>query len=81
MSEKDPEAKELVLEPKQETMIRHSGNVHVVTVPSAMMANPTVKNNIGVKGKIQLVREGGNLYLQIPLKVSLEGRFLNIKRK
>lgn len=73
-----PETEELL---KDRTMIRRSGNVHVVTIPSALMKNKTVKNNEGKQGTIRLVRKGRQVFLEIPLKVSLTGTILEVVRK
>lgn len=74
-----PDDKEVLIEDK--TMIRHTGNVHVATIPASLLKNQTVKNNKGIKGPIRLVREKGTVYLQIPLKISLKGTILEVKRE
>lgn len=73
-----PEEEELL---KDITMIRKSGNVHVATIPSALMKNRIVQNNKGKQGTIRLVRKGRQLYLQIPLQISFDGRFVKVKRE
>lgn len=78
MSDKEKPAKEVLLEDR--TMIRRSGTVCVATIPSAMLKNKSVKNSKGKQGPIQLVREGRQVYLKIPLQVSFDGRILEVKR-
>lgn len=73
-----PEEEELL---KDITMIRKSGNVHVATIPSALMKNRIVQNNKGKQGPIRLVRKGRQVFLQIPLQVSFDGRILEVKRE
>lgn len=79
MPDKEIPTKEELL--KDQTMIRKSGNVYVVTVPSAMMKNKTVQNNKGRQGPIRLIREGRQVYLQIPLQISFDGRILEVRRE
>jgi len=74
-----PEDEEEIL--KDRTMIRKSGNVHVTTIPSALMKNKTVKNNEGKQGPIRLVRKGRQMFLQIPLQISFDGRIIEVERK
>ena len=74
-----PEPEEELL--KDHTMIRKSGSVHVATIPSALMKNKTVQNNKGKQGTIRLVRKGRQMFLQIPLQISFDGRFLKVKRE
>lgn len=79
MPDKEIPAKEVLI--KDKTMIRRSGTVYVATVPSALMKNPIVKQSEGKQGPIRLVREGRQVYLMIPLQISFDGRFVEVKRE